>query len=187
MPTEPSSRATHVVAFRAASLAMWGNDGWQAVIDRLPHDTCEALVQGGVVIAAGWVPERHMVKLAEVVFDGPARGNIDTYREFVHQVIALGFGRVRRVLVQLAHPHAVLRRAPELWRHDHTHGELTVQMDEKSALVFVTHDVLTATQLSRATAAEMFRAVLTLTRARDVKQEHGLDAGGRLRVLLKWS
>jgi hypothetical protein len=32
----------------------------------------------------------------------------------------------------------------------------------------------------------MFRAVLSLTKAKEVKQEHGLDADGRLRVLLKW-
>ena len=187
MKSEPSSKATHLVAFRAAAVAMWGNAGWEAVVDRLPKDARDALVQGGLVVAAGWVPERHMVKLAEAVFEGPVRGKPDLYRDFVHEVIALGFGRVRRVLVQFAHPHPELRRAPELCRHDHTHGELTVQMDEKSALAIVTHDVLTSTQLSRATAAEMFRAVLTLTRAREVKQEHGLDADGRLRVLLKWS
>jgi hypothetical protein len=112
---------------------------------------------------------------------------MDAYRNFVQQVIQQGFGRVRRVLVQFAHPHAVLRRAPELWKHDHTHGELAISMEEKSALAILSHEVLTATRLSRATAAEMFRTVLSLTRAGDVKEEHGLDGNGRLRVLLKWS
>ena len=184
---EPSARATTVVAFRAASVELWGAPTWDGIVASLPKDTREALVPGGIVVAVGWVAERHMVKLAETVHQGPAHGNMDAYRNFVQQVIHQGFGRVRRVLVQFAHPHAVLRRAPELWKHDHTHGELVVTMDEKSALAIVTHDVLNATRLSRATCAEMFRTVLSLTRASDVKEEHGLDGDGRLRVLLNWS
>jgi hypothetical protein len=184
--TEPIARALHVVAFRAAALEMWGPTSWDEVLDGLPRDSREALWQGGIVVATGWVAERHMVKLAEAVYQGPAHGSMEVYRNYIQKVIELGFGRVRRLLVQFAHPHTVLRRAPELWRHDHSHGELTIEIEEKSALTVVTHDVLTATQLSRATCAEMFRAVLSLTKAKEVKQEHGLDADGRLRVLLKW-
>jgi hypothetical protein len=187
MVGEPCARATQLLAFRSAAITMWGTSGWQSIVGALPHDTREALVTGDLVVAVGWVPERHLVKLAEVVFAGPAQGNMDTYREFIRHVIELGFGRVRRILVQFAHPHTVLRRAPELWRHDHTHGELVVSMDEKSAVVYVTHDVLTATSLARATCAEMFRVALGLTRARDVIAEHGLDDSGRLRVFLRWA
>jgi len=187
MTGEPAARATQLLAFRSAAITMWGTSGWQTIVDLLPPDTHDALVVSGFVVAVGWVPERHLVRLAEAVYRGPAEGSVEVYREFVRQVIALGFGRVRRVFVQFAHPHSLLERAPELWRHDHTHGELTVAKDEKSAIVHVTHEILTANALSRSTCAEMFRAALGLTRARDVKQEHGLDEAGRLRVLLQWS
>lgn len=185
--SEPTTRALHVVAFRTAVVEKWPEDGWQLVLDNLPPDSRDALWQGGIVTSGGWVAERHMVKLSEAIFNGPVKGDLEVYRTFLKRVIELGFGRVRRVLVQFAHPHAVLRRAPELWKHDHSHGELAITIEVKSALAVVTHDILTATQLSRFTAAEMFRAVLSLTSAKDVKQEHGLDGDGHLRVLFKWT
>jgi hypothetical protein len=141
----------------------------------------------GLVVAVGWVPERHLVSLAEAVFGGPAEGSPEIYREFIGRVIALGFGRVRRMLVQFAAPATVLKRAPELWRHDHTHGELMVEIEDKKAVAIVSHDVLTSTPISRTTAAEMFRSIIALTRARNVRQEHVLDADGRLKVTLRWS
>ena len=185
--TEPVFRALHVVAFRSAVVEKWHAAGWDLVLERLPADSRDAVWQDGVVVATGWVAERHMVKLSEAIFEGPVGGDLEAYRAFLLRVIELGFGRIRRVLVQFAHPHAVLRRAPDLWKHDHSHGELAITIDEKSALAFVTHPVLTTTQLSRFTAAEMFRAVLSLTSAKEVKQEHGLDGDGRLRVLFKWA
>lgn len=181
------ARAMHLVAFKNAVVEKWKEPGWKLVVDGLPPDSREAICPAGIVSGAGWIAERHMVKLSEAIFNGPATSDYEIYRAHLKRVIELGFGRVRRVLVQFAHPHAVLRRAPELWKHDHSHGELTITIEDKSALAIVTHEILTATQLSRFTAAEMFRAVLSLTSAKEVKEEHGLDADGRLRVLFKWS
>jgi hypothetical protein len=165
---------------------LWGTSAWQEIVDRLPAETRDALVVDGLVVAVGWVPERHLVKLAQAVHDGPAQGSPDAYREFVGQVIALGFGRVRRLLVQFAPPSAVLKRAPELWRHDHTHGDLSVVEREGGSIVHVNHEILTSTPLSCATCAEMFRAITAITRARNVTETHFLERPGRLRVELSW-
>lgn len=186
MTGEPCARATQLLAFRSAALTLWGKQGWQTVLDHLPPETREALIVDGLVVAVGWVPERHMVALAQAVFDGPAQCSPEAYREFVRHVIGLGFGRVRRLLVQFAPPSAVHNRAPELWRHDHTHGSISVRHDETSATIHVEHDVLTSTPLSCATAAEMFRTVIALTRAKHVTETHELERPGRLRVELKW-
>lgn len=183
---EPSTRATQLLAFRSAALTLWGTAGWRDIVDRLPPGTREALVADNLVVAVGWVPERHMLDLAEAVRAGPAQGSPEAYREFVRQVISLGFGRVRRLLVQFAPPAVVLKRAPELWRHDHTHGELRLALEERGAVVHVNHPVLTSTPLGCTTAAEMFGAVLGLTRAREVTEEHSLEDDGRLRVHLQW-
>jgi hypothetical protein len=186
MDGEPSARATQLLAFRSAAVTLWGTAGWQEVIDRLPADARDSLAPSRLLVAVGWVPERHLITLAQAVFEGPARGGEDAYREFVHGVIARGFGRIRRVLVQFASPAAVLKRAPELWRHDHTHGELTVEILPSGAVAILTHPIIPSTPLSRQTAAEMFRAVLCLTRARNVRQEHQLSGKDRLRVSFQW-
>jgi hypothetical protein len=186
MISEPSARATQLLAFRSAALTLWGTRAWQEVLDRLPADARAALVVDGLVVAVGWVPEWHLVTLAQAVHDGPAQGSDEAYREFVKQVIALGFGRVRRLLVHFAPPGAVIKRAPELWRHDHTHGELAVETRATGTTLHVSHEVITSTPLSRMTCAEMFRAVASLTRARDVRQTHTLERPGTLRVELEW-
>ncbi len=186
MTGEPCTRATQLLAFRSAALTLWGKQGWQTVLERLPPESRAALVVDGLLVAVGWVPERHMVALAQAVFEGPAHSGAEAYREFVRQVIFLGFGRVRRLLVQFAPPSAVHNRAPELWRHDHTHGSIKVVHDATSAIIHVEHDVLTSTPLSCATAAEMFRTVISLTRAKRVTETHELERPGRLRVELRW-
>ena len=186
MDGEPSARATQLLAFRSAAVTLWGMAGWQTVVDRLPEDARESLAPSRLLVAVGWVPERHLVTLAQAVFDGPAHGSEEAYREFVHGVIARGFGRIRRVLVQFASPATVLKRAPELWRHDHTHGELEVEILPSGAVATLTHPVIPSTPLSCTTATEMFRAVLCLTRARNVRAEHSLTRRDRLRVSFQW-
>lgn len=186
MDGEPAARATQLLAFRSAAVTLWGVGAWQEIVDRLPVDAREALAPSRLLVAVGWVPERHLVTLAQAVFDGPAHGSDEAYREFVHGVIARGFGRIRRVLVQFASPAAVLKRAPELWRHDHTHGELDVELLPSGAVANLIHPVITSTPLSRTTATEMFRAVLCLTRARNVRAQHELAGKDRLRVSFQW-
>jgi hypothetical protein len=183
---EPSARATQLLAFRSAAVTLWGTEGWQEVIDRLPSDARESLAPSRLLVAVGWVPERHLVTLAQAVFEGPAQSSAEAYRAFVHGVIARGFGRIRRVLVQFASPATVLKRAPELWRHDHTHGALEVEILPLGAVAHLTHPVITATPLSCTTAAEMFRAVLCLTRARNVREDHESAGRDRLRVSFQW-
>jgi len=187
MQTEPCARTTQLLAFRSAAVTLWGTPGWQDALELLSVETREALVTDGLVVAVGWVPERHLMELAEAIYRGPSEGSMDIYRAFIDRVIALGFGRVRRMLVQFASPATVLKRAPELWHHDHTHGELTVELGERTAIARLDHEVLTSTPLSRATAAEMFRSILTLTRAREVEQEHDVSSTGGLEVALRWA
>jgi hypothetical protein len=127
-----------------------------------------------------------MMALGEAVFGGPAGGNEGAYRQLVSKMIDHGFGRIRRFLIQLAPPEALLSRAPEMWRHDHTHGELTVSYRTREATARLrNHDHL-ETPLARLTAAEAFRSALARTRAENVTATHELK-GDALEVVLRWS
>src|SRR4051794_21782478 len=120
---ESCCRGTQLLAFRAAAIETWGEGGWSEACALLDRETRDALL-GRRVSPAGWVPERHMMALADAVFAGPAGRGVAAYHAFVGNQVKLGFGRVRRMLLHLAPPERVLERAPELWRHDHTDGEL---------------------------------------------------------------
>jgi hypothetical protein len=167
-------------------LELWGEFGWREATSALDAEARERLL-GAPLSPVGWVPERHMMALSEAVFAGPAGGSEDAYTQFVTKMIDHGFGRIRRFVLQLAPPELLLSRAPELWRHDHTHGVLTVSVAGSEAVaVLRDHDHVT-TPLSRLTAAQAFRAALERTRAKDVIATHDLDDAGALEVRLRWS
>jgi hypothetical protein len=182
---ESSCRATQLLAFRTAAIETWGELGWSEACERLDAETREALL-GRPIPPVAWVPERYMLALADAVFTGPASSSEAAYREFVRNQVNLGFGRVRRFLLHLAPPERVLSRAPELWRHDHTHGELVVDvLDRRADVRLVDHDHAT-TAVARLTAAEIFRCVLSLTRAKNVRGEHRRVGERELHVRLDW-
>jgi hypothetical protein len=167
-------------------IELWGEFGWREVCSALAPDARATLLDVPVS-PVGWVPERHMIALSEAVFRGPAGGNEEVYRTLVAKMIDHGFGRIRRFVLQLAPPEALLSRAPDLWRHDHTHGELTVAVRAGEATAKLRDHVHIETPLSRLTAAEAFRCALARTRAQKVTARHGLDDSGALEVVLGWS
>ncbi len=183
---ESSCRGSQFQAFRFAVRELWGEFGWVEVTGALDAEAREQLL-GKPIAPVAWIPERHMVELSKAVFAGPAAGSEDAYRRFVATMIDHGFGRIRRFILQLAPPEVLLSRAPDFWRHDHTHGELTVSYSEGEALARLRDHDHVRTELSRLTAAESFRAALARTRAKDVTATPGLDASGALEVRLRWS
>jgi hypothetical protein len=174
------------LAFRYAVLELWGEFGWREVTSALDAEARERLL-GAPVSPVCWVPERHMMALSEAVFAGPAGGGEEAYLHFVTKMIEHGFGRIRRFVLQLAPPELLLGRAPELWRHDHTHGVLTVSVAGSEALAVLRDHDHVRTPLSRLTAAQAFRAALERTRAKNVVVTHDLDPAGALEVRLRWS
>jgi hypothetical protein len=79
-------------------------------------------------------------------------------------------------------------RAPSLWRHDHTHGELVVDFasDLKRANVKLVDHVHATYEIGWITSAEIFRYVLALTRARDVTSAHRRAGARILEIDLEW-
>jgi hypothetical protein len=181
---EPSCRAGQASAFRSAALALWGTLGWAEVLRGISPDARGALYEGNVSPVA-WVPERFMMELAEQVYAGPAGGHRQVYETFIRTMIEHGFGRIRRLLVRYAPPEALLSRAPELWTHDHSHGELEVQLAPQRATATLRNHPHVTTELARLTAAESFRCALSLTRASSVEMTHSHE-NSELHVQLSW-
>lgn len=182
---ESCCRGTQLLAFRAAAVETWGEIGWSEACDLLDPDTRETLL-GRPIRPIAWVPESAMITLADAVFVGPAAKSEVAYREFVRNQVNCGFGRVRRFFLHLAPPEVVLDRAPALWRHDHTHGELVVDVRGRSAQVRLVDHAHATNEVASMTAAEIFRYVLSLTRARDVTSTYERLAERTLAVHLEW-
>ena len=182
---ESLCRGTQFFAFRSAVFELWGELGWSDVTALLSSDARTALFKAEVS-PVGWIAERHMIALAEAVFAGPSSKQQDVYLRFVAKMIAHGFGRIRRFFVRFAPPELLLERAPDLWRHDHSHGKLEVRVEGRRAQVVLSDHIHTTTELSRLTAAESFRCALAQTRAIHVRASHRLDEQQDLEILLEW-
>jgi hypothetical protein len=182
-----SARGTILMAFRDAALAMWGEPGLRDIGQRLPDEVRAKTLD----VAAGnldWVPENYVLAWYEAVWHGPCGQQRDAFLKYLDRMLDSGFGRVRKALLAVAKPSMILNRAPSLWQHDHTHGQLTVEsLEAHSGKVKLSNHPYTSTSLGCMATAEIYRYCAALCRAREVTAVHYRDPSGALIVSLRWS
>jgi hypothetical protein len=182
---EPCAAQRVFVASRAAAVEMYGDGGLREIAERLPPDVRGALIDSAI-ITEPWLPERFVMAWQEAVFEGPARGSDDAFRRYVYKVVDVGFGRVRRLLVNLVTPATLCTRAAELWHDEHTHGEISAQPTGHVVLIKLRHHPYVTRPIARMVMAESLRHAASLTRVKRVEQLHRVD-GDALEVRLTWS
>jgi hypothetical protein len=171
----------------AAVRDVWGEEGLRDVVSRLPAETREATT-GPEFSPLSWYPTRYVVDWDVAKMDGPAHGDEAAFRRSVDRGTDLGFGRVRRAFLSFATPILLANKAAELWRHDHTHGALLIDASRRAegrARLTLTDHPFVGTALSRLAFAEVMRYVLSLSRARNVRESHAMSGEG-LVVALTW-
>ncbi|HEY6876624.1 MAG TPA: hypothetical protein VI299_01345 [Polyangiales bacterium] len=173
------------VAFREAAIEMWGESGLQTLARALPEDARIATVDN-LVVSVGLYPERYTVAWFNVAYSVMSRRLDREFYSFLDSMMDHGFGRVRRALLRLATPGFLLDQAASLWRHDHSHGTLEVEVGRGiGKLVLKDHDYVWDT-VSRAALAEIFRYGVTLTGAQQVTASHAMLDPNVLSVTLRW-
>ncbi len=188
-PSEPLSRGIGLHGFRAAALALWGEEGLRTVAARLPDDARAATVDS-IVLPVSWYAVRHTIAWEEAVWEGPAARDDATFHSFLDKGIELGFGRMRRFFIRLQSPEQIIHRAPEMWRYQHTHGTLTAVAKGNGATILLRDHPFTRHPLARRATAEVYRFIASLTQARgkgEVRQTHGSEGPDSLVVRLTWT
>ncbi|NUP13353.1 MAG: hypothetical protein HOW73_45525 [Polyangiaceae bacterium] len=182
MSEEPNARRTIFAGFRSAALKLWGDAGLAQVSALLTPEARTATIDP-VVIAEGFLPERYVLEWYEAVWAGPAKRDRTAYNEFLDRMLDHGFGKVRKVLLGIADAHTLARKAAELWRHDHSHGDLVVLLEQENRIDLGLRDhPYVDTPLARASIAEIIRYVVHLSRAKDVEVQHRLEGTRELVV-----
>jgi hypothetical protein len=180
-------RGTVMMAFREAALKCFGEQG----LASLGAHLSEAVRRETVDVAASslnWIPESYVLEWYQALWLGPCNRRRDLFLKFLDRMIEAGFGRIRKTLVALATPAMILNKAPSLWEHDHSHGELRlVALEDGSARVSLTAHPYIETSLSRLATAEIYRYCLSLCRVRDVVEVHYREPSGALVVCLRWT
>lgn len=182
---EPLAGQRVFVASRAAAVEMFGDGGLREIAEHLPADARVALIDSAI-LTEPWLPERFVMAWQEAVFEGPAHGSDDELRRYIYKVVDSGFGRVRRLLVNLVTPATLCTRAAELWHDEHTHGEISAEPTGRVVLIKLRNHPYVTRPIARLVMAESLRHAASLTRVKRVDQLHRVE-GDTLEVRLTWS
>ena len=113
-------------------------------------------------------------------------GSDDEFRRYVDKVVDAGFGRVRRLLVNLVTPATLCTRAADLWHDEHTHGEITATPTGRVVVIRLREHPYVTRPIARMVMAESLAHAARLTRAKRVDELHRVD-GDALEVRLPGS
>ena len=183
LPGEPQAGQRVLVASRLAAVELYGADGLRAIGERLPAEARRFV--DSALIEEPWLPERFVMAWQEAVWAGPAQLDDAQFRRWIHKTIELGFGRVRRLLVNLVTPATLCTRAAELWHEEHTHGTISAEPNGQEVLIRLREHPYTERAIARMVLAEGLRHAASLTRAKSVTETHHMD-GNVLEVRLNW-
>ena len=182
-PVEPSMKRHYLLAFHEAARDKWGDDGLLDIRKRMPPREAEEAFAPRL---PAWVPERVPIAWCFALWEGRADRDRARYVAWLHRVMDLSFGRVRRLLLGMAAPERLFTMAAKLWKDDHTHGLLEGHFEGKRGVYVLSDHPYTETPQARATMAENFRYTIELTRAKNVTETHARRIDGALEVKLRW-
>jgi hypothetical protein len=97
-----------------------------------------------------------------------------------------GFGRVKRFVISLLTPEALAARVVPLWRDEYSTGRLeAVSVDAHSVQLALSDHAYVEIPLMRYIISEVYRYILSMTRAQNVTVTHALRDTSLL-VTLRW-
>jgi hypothetical protein len=180
----PCARGSVIHGFRAAAVDLWGEGALALVGERLPLATRMATLDE-MVLPFEWVPLEHAVAWHDAVWSGPARTDEGELSRFISRSIELGFGRFKSAFFANVTPERLVDHAQDLWRYQHSHGEVTVAIDGTTGTVVLRDHPYVGHATSRRVTAETYRHIVTMTGGRDVRAAWGVS-GVTLVVQLSW-
>ena len=183
--TEPCALGARVDATREATRDLWGSSTVDRVLAALPPDARAPFVRGAQV--PRWVPEAYFVAWMNQLWSGPCERDQRGLVRWVDRVTDRGFGAAKRMLLSLASPWVILRRAHSLWRTEHTHGEIAVErLGDRHARLSLRDSTYVDDEVGRHAMAEAFRYHVYRCRTRSAREQHEL-ADNALVVSIEWT
>lgn len=181
--TEPHARASVVHGFRAALVDLKGEQALSRLAARLPIEARTATVDA-LLLPFEWVPIHHVIAWHEALWNGPCAADEQELSRLVARAIELGFGKFKSAFFHGVTADRLVSRAHDLWRWQHTHGEITARAEGGSGVVTLKGHPYVENAVSRRVTAESYRHIVTIAGGRDV---HVAWGGTReLTVHLSW-
>lgn len=186
-PRPPASglvRRRSLIGFRAACEQMWGMAGIETICRDVPADVRERTA--GLLPLPEWIPLEDLIAWHMAVWHGLAKRDEPTMTRHARLTVDQGFGRVKRFMISMLSPESLAARVVALWRDEYSNGQLeTLSVSEGCVQLALTDHAYVEIPLMRYIIAEVYRYVLSMTRAGNVTGSHALQRGA-LVVTLRW-
>lgn len=170
------------VSLQAATLRSWGDEGLAESLRYLSRGA----LNRSVMICEDWLPERYALEWLVAVWHGPAQCDYASYMAWLRCLAKLHVGRVRRPLLWLAGPRRLLAHTPTLWRREHSHGHLHVDLQANAAVITLRDHPWTHAPLAYVALAELLRQALLLSRAERAEVAGLRTDSETLTITLHW-
>ena len=180
----PHARGSVIHGFREAARELWGEGALALVGERLPMATRIATLDA-MVLPFEWVAIEHVICWHDALWTGPMHADEAVLAQFIARSIELGFGRFKSAFFASITADRLVERAQELWRYQHTHGDVTVTMDRTTSTVVLRDHPYVTHPASRRVTAESFRYIVAKAGGGDVRAAWGVSEKA-LVVQLSW-
>jgi len=181
--TEPHARASVVHGFRAAILDLKGEEALSRLAARLPLEARKSTVDA-LLLPFEWVPIQHVIAWHEALWNDTCAADEQDLARLIGRSIGLGLGRFKSAFFHALTADRLVARAHDLWRWQHTHGDVTARVEGGTGVVTLKGHPYVDNSVSRRVTAESYRQIVTIAGARDV---HVAWGGTReLTVHLSW-
>ncbi|HEY3820474.1 MAG TPA: hypothetical protein VGL81_25085 [Polyangiaceae bacterium] len=181
---EPKVKRFYAAAARDAVRVIWGEKGLADVAARMSEAHRAAML---VPDLPQWVPERALIAFNFALWEGPVDRARPRYEKWLHTMTDMSFGVVKRLVLSMASPEKVILVAGDMWKTDHTHGEMVGRCEGKRGTLTLSGSPYVETPQGRAGMAEMSRYILQLAGAKGVVEKHALVPPGVLEIKLRWA
>ncbi len=181
---EPHALGARVRETREATRDIFGD---RAVLDVLSRLDPERRALFTDEPPPAWVREADYIEYMTRLWEGPCNHDAAAFARWVDRLTDRGFGTAQRLLMSLASPWLIVRRAGALWRTEHSHGDLIVTPLGTSGGRFELRDhPFVNTALAASAIAEAFRHIVFRCRVRWATERHALSPDGALFVEIHW-
>ena len=181
--TEPHARASVVHGFRAAVLDLKGEEALTRLAARLPLAARTTTVDA-LLLPFEWIPIPHVMAWHEALWNDTCAADEQELARLVGRSIGLGLGRFKSAFFHALTADRLVARAHDLWRWQHTHGEVTARVEGGTGVVTLKGHPYVDNPISRRVTAESYRQIVSIAGGRDV---HVAWGGTReLTVHLSW-
>jgi hypothetical protein len=187
-PQSPPGSLVHrksLIGFRTACEQLWGRTVYESICRSLPDDIRERTA--GMRPLPDWIPLDDLIAWHLAVWDGPANRDENVMTQHIRATVDEGFGRVKKFLLAVSTPHTLAPRVVALWSDEYSTGRLEATELEARCIHLTLRDhPYVDIPLMRFVIAEVFRYVVSLTRAKDVSAVSALRESALL-VILRWA